>query len=508
MAKKPKYRDEDLFKDSTMTFGEHLEELRAALFKAIAGMVLAFVVVLLLDYAEWPLGPNWAVRTMHRPLSEALERFYIRQAKKRMETELERFENEGIRTPPADQLASLIDADRMTPNFFRLDLRQLFQQLREVHGLDVPSDLERLDPSEFLDVKSFCRQVYAGQDALSRYLWEQFSPEAQAIITQGATSDEPLSPKQTAVLARELANKVVARKDFYQQNAAFFAQIRDDQPNWLSRFVDISGDAARRKRRAEKATTLAGQLEKALAEPGDGSEYRDLNRQLLALAYPDAIAGSARYKNLVALTLWQRVDLDPRVSVKSLNAQEMFMIWLKAAILVSLVIASPWVFYQIWSFVAAGLYPHEKNYVHIYLPFSVALFVSGAALCFFFVFKYVLDFLFLFNEWMDIDPDMRINEWFGFALLLPVGFGVAFQLPLVMLFLERIGVMSVPGYLSKWRISVLVICVASAILTPADPYSMLLMAIPLVFLYFGGIAMCHYLPRRRSAFEEDETGAS
>jgi sec-independent protein translocase protein TatC len=157
--------------------------------------------------------------------------------------------------------------------------------------------------------------------------------------------------------------------------------------------------------------------------------------------------------------------------------------------------------------VAAGLYPHEKGYVFMYLPFSLTLFLSGCALCFFYVLKYVLDFLFMFNDWMNVDPDMRISEWFGFALFLPLGFGVAFQLPLVMLFLERIGVMTVPAYLSKWRISVMVIIVASAILTPADPYSMLLMAIPLVFLYFLGIGLCRYLPRRRSPFDEEESGA-
>jgi sec-independent protein translocase protein TatC len=116
----------------------------------------------------------------------------------------------------------------------------------------------------------------------------------------------------------------------------------------------------------------------------------------------------------------------------------------------------------------------------------------------------VLDFLFLFNEWMEVDPDVRISEWFGFALFLPLGFGIAFQLPLVMLFMERIGLMTVSTYLSKWRLSVFVICIASALLTPADPYSMLLMAVPLVFLYFGGILLCKYMPKGRNPFTAEE----
>ena len=178
------------------------------------------------------------------------------------------------------------------------------------------------------------------------------------------------------------------------------------------------------------------------------------------------------------------------------------MIWLKAAFITGLTIASPWIFYQIWNFVAAGLYPHEKNYVYLYLPFSLGLFLAGAAMAFFFVFRPVLSFLLEFNRAMNIDAVPRISDWLGFVLLLPLGFGISFQLPLVMLFLERIGVVNVRMYLEKWRIAVLVICVISMLLTPADPISMLLMATPLTFLFFGGVALCRWLPKRRSPFGE------
>ena len=73
-----------------------------------------------------------------------------------------------------------------------------------------------------------------------------------------------------------------------------------------------------------------------------------------------------------------------------------------------------------------------------------------------------------------------------------------------MLFLERIGVFDVETYLSKWRIAVLVIFVIGMLLTPADPYSMLLMAIPLTILYFGGVLLCHYLPKAASPYDDDE----
>jgi sec-independent protein translocase protein TatC len=201
--------------------------------------------------------------------------------------------------------------------------------------------------------------------------------------------------------------------------------------------------------------------------------------------------------------LWRRVADDPRITLKSLSSEETFMIWLKAGFVVGAMISSPWVFYQVWVFVAAGLYPHERNYIYIFLPFSLGLFFAGAALAFFVVFGYVLDFLMGFNASMGIDPDPRISEWLSFVIMMPLGFGIAFQLPLVMLFLQRLGIMSIEIYLSKWRIAVLVMACLSAVLSPGgDPYSMMFMFAPLVGLYFLGVALCRYMPRKTDTDEE------
>ena len=197
--------------------------------------------------------------------------------------------------------------------------------------------------------------------------------------------------------------------------------------------------------------------------------------------------------DLVPTRIWKQ--LNPVVT--SLSAQEPFIIFLKAALVAGLVMSSPWVFWHLWSFVGAGLFPHEKRYVYVFLPASLFLFLSGAALAFFVVFSPVLDFLFSFNRLMKIDPDPRISEWLGFVLFLPLGFGISFQLPLVMLFMERIGIFTVENYLEKWRVSVLIIFVISMVLTPADPISMLAMAGPLAVLYFLGIAICKWMPSIR-----------
>lgn len=236
--------------------------------------------------------------------------------------------------------------------------------------------------------------------------------------------------------------------------------------------------------------------------------------EALARQYPDAIdasriphrdeAAPLDRSQLVPLTLFHPLEADPRVRVIGLAVHEPFSVYIKAALVLGAVLASPFVFYFIWEFVAVGLYPHERQYVHTFLPISLGLFLAGVLLAFFVVFRFVLAFLFTFYQWMGIDPDPRITDWLSFVLILPLGFGISFQLPLVMLFLERIGVFTVESYLGQWRMAVMVIFLIAMILTPSDPYSMLLMAIPLTLLYFGGVWLCRAMPRRSSFAEANQ----
>ncbi len=201
---------------------------------------------------------------------------------------------------------------------------------------------------------------------------------------------------------------------------------------------------------------------------------------------------------LMRIFLWHRQANDDRLRLKSLSAGEPFNVYMKASLLVGAVIASPWIFYQLWSFVAAGLYPHERRYVHIFLPLSVGLFLLGTVVAFVFAFDFVLSFLLSFNSWIGIDPDPRISEWVSFFLVLPIGFGVGFQLPLVMFFLDRVGILTADKCLAYWRAIVMAIVVISGILTPPDPYSILVLAIPLTILFFGGIALSKLMPRKQA----------
>lgn len=184
-----------------------------------------------------------------------------------------------------------------------------------------------------------------------------------------------------------------------------------------------------------------------------------------------------------------------------LGPMEGFMIFFMVCIVSGLVIASPWVFYQIWAFIAAGLYRHERRYVVKFLPFSIGLFLGGVFLCFFYVLPFTLAFLLDFNVWLGIEPMLRIAEWISFATILPLVFGVCFQTPLVMLLLERIGIFSVEMYRANRKYAILVIFVAAAAITPTgDPFTMMLLAGPMYALYELGIRL---IPVRKSLSETD-----
>jgi sec-independent protein translocase protein TatC len=177
-------------------------------------------------------------------------------------------------------------------------------------------------------------------------------------------------------------------------------------------------------------------------------------------------------------------------SLVSLAPLETLTIFFMVCMVSGLVLASPWVFYQIWTFVGAGLYRHERKYVKKYLPFSLGLFLAGVFLCFFFVLPITLTFLLQFNVWLGVAPTLRLSDWMGFATILPLIFGVSFQTPLVMLFLERIHVFTIDDFRAKRKMAILIITISAAVLTPGqDPFSMLLLAIPMVLLYELGIVM-------------------
>ncbi len=465
-------QNENLFEDSRMSFGEHLEELRKVLIRSLVGIAAGCVI------GFW--AAERVVEILQRPLENALTKFYVDQGKRNLRAE------RGF-VPP--EFSELLDNEQKIPETVLIDPGQLVAGLRSVS----PDFLESvsLKPYRFSTtnfdptrIPEMCRDWSNRQTANKlanqqwAFLWNLVSESDQHRIVSISTAKQA-SNDDVRFLA-DVMNGLLVHEEIHQSE--IFASMITHSDHGISDFLAAS-----------KPNPLI-EMKQQLAERDDADLSQRINRLLLSRLAGPAI--SDLQMDMIPITIWKSA----RYTSQSLGATETFMIWVKAGVVSGLVIASPWVFFQIWSFVAAGLYPTEQKYVYVFLPISLLLFFAGALLAFFFVFEPVLDFLFSFNARMGIAPHPRINDWLSFVLFLPLGFGVAFQLPLVMLFVNRLGLISLEAYTAKWRIAVVAIFALSMILTPADPISMILLAVPLTGLYFLGILMCRWLNKPVNPF--------
>lgn len=191
--------------------------------------------------------------------------------------------------------------------------------------------------------------------------------------------------------------------------------------------------------------------------------------------------------------------IDPRLSAFAMG--DMFFFALNIAIYVALFAAGPFVLWQLWQFIAAGLYSHEKRLVRIYFPFSVALFLSGVAFCFYLVVPVGMYFLSTTVSLEKAVPRLGLDQYFTFLSTMCLAMGTVFQLPIVMVFASRIGVVD-PRTYSKYRGYFLIGALfVAAILTPGpDVYSQVLMTIPMLVLYEIGALIARFTakPRRKA----------
>lgn len=178
-----------------------------------------------------------------------------------------------------------------------------------------------------------------------------------------------------------------------------------------------------------------------------------------------------------------------------------FLVPMKVALLVAFVLALPWVLYQIWAFVAPGLYTHEKRLVAPLVISSSLLFVIGIAFCYFFVFGKVFKFIAEFSpQSITVAPD--IGNYIDFVMTMCLAFGVTFEVPVVVVVLVRMGLVTVEK-LKDIRGYVLVgVAIIAAIVTPPDAMSMLFLAGPMYLLYELGLLVAPFFVRVTQAPEE------
>jgi len=168
------------------------------------------------------------------------------------------------------------------------------------------------------------------------------------------------------------------------------------------------------------------------------------------------------------------------------NLPEMFITYLKVALVMGIMISTPVIFYEIWKFVAPGLYQSEKKFLIPFVLSSTVLFVGGAIFGYFVVFPFGFKFFLGFaNEYVKALPSVK--QYFSFAIKLLIAFGIVFELPVVTYFLTKIGLLTPQFLKNNRKYAIVIIFSVAAIFTPPDVMTQCIMAVPLIILYEIGI---------------------
>lgn len=180
-----------------------------------------------------------------------------------------------------------------------------------------------------------------------------------------------------------------------------------------------------------------------------------------------------------------RAVLGPEAHFYQIQLMAPFLIYLKTSLMLAVLIALPILLFILWGFIVPAVDPKTEKWGKVIILFSTLLFWSGISLCWFTVFE---DFLRVFLVVLrpdGVDPYLPIDEYYDLFFNLHLVFGASFQLPIVLILLGRIGILSSKFLISRWRESILIIAVVSAVLSPGpDVFSMMMLLVPLSFLFF------------------------
>lgn len=179
----------------------------------------------------------------------------------------------------------------------------------------------------------------------------------------------------------------------------------------------------------------------------------------------------------------QHADEAKELTMNAFRLTDPLKIYLEMMIFISLIITSPLILFQLWSFISPGLLDRERKVTLSYIPISLLLFLGGLSFAYFILFPYVVKFMMNLSNELNIQQVIGINEYFHFLFQLTLPFGLLFQLPVVMLFLTRLGIIT-PMFMAQMRrYAYFILLIIAAFITPPDIVSHLMVTVPLLLLY-------------------------
>jgi sec-independent protein translocase protein TatC len=211
---------------------------------------------------------------------------------------------------------------------------------------------------------------------------------------------------------------------------------------------------------------------------------------------------------IFANDLWRFVSEPATVALKDLGFQpylwqhtpmETFStVWVKLPLLASIFIASPWILYQVWAFIAPGLYKRERRWAAPFVVITSGLFIIGGVFAYFVAFRYGLEFLLGIGRGINIAPVVSITEYFDLFVNVMLGVGLVFEMPVLIFFLTLLRIASPSFLLNHSRYAILAIVIIAAIVTPTpDVFNLMLFAVPMCMLFFLGVFAGYILTLHR-----------
>ena len=174
------------------------------------------------------------------------------------------------------------------------------------------------------------------------------------------------------------------------------------------------------------------------------------------------------------------------------------MIWIKAPLLASIFLAAPWILYQVWAFIAPGLYRKERRWAAPFVLCTAGLFILGGAFAYFVAFRFALAFLLSIGRNVGVKPMITATYYYDLFVNATLGIGLVFELPVLLFFLTLLRIVSPRFLMRNVRYAILAITLIAAIVTPTpDIFNMMLFAVPMWGLFFVGVFASYLLVLHR-----------
>ena len=199
-----------------------------------------------------------------------------------------------------------------------------------------------------------------------------------------------------------------------------------------------------------------------------------------------------------AVEALKHLKVEPPQLAQLTPMESFSIIWVKLPLLCSVFIASPWIVWQVWSFISPGLYKKERRWAMPFVLLTAGLFITGGLFAYFLAFRFGLEFLLGIGMSNNVRPVVSITEYFDLFVNVTLGVGLVFELPVLIFMLTLLRILSPRFLMRHSRYAILIIVIAAAIITPTpDVFNLMLFAIPMCALYFVGVFVSYLLVLKR-----------